>query len=359
MSGNKIYKVCIIGLEHTHARMLYSIFQRECKDRIEWIGYASVAEFPEGMSGFKQEIYKPIFDEVKEYDNYIRLLEQKPDIAIICTDTKMHAEICEETLCRNIHTIVEKPMALNLEDALKMYRAAKESSAELIINWPVAWFPNFVKANELADSGIIGETLRFVYRTPATRGPFKPGYFPGDVLSKFWWYDAARGGGSIGDYACYGCALATWFIKEKLPVRVAGFRKNFMMPFSNAEDYSSFLVEYENAVAFAEGSWSTVHSGEIPTGPIVYGTEGTIVADRYSNIVKVYRTVDGEGQEPEVFEVPESGADVALNFLNHLDYGTDLHEMITLEFNMRAMTVLDACIRSAESGMVIPVQKTW
>ena len=357
--SNKVYKVCIIGLEHVHAPLLYNAFQNDCKDCVEWIGYAQVSKQPEEVYQVDPSWYQRIFDNMKEYDNYLDLLDQKPDIALVCTDIKTHAEICEETLRRNIHTVVEKPMALTVSDAVRMYRAAQQSNAELVINWPIAWFPAFNKVKELADSGIVGDTLRVTYRTPSTRGPFNPDKLPEEILAQTWWYHTERGGGSLMDYAGYGCVLSAWLVKEELPLRAAGFRKNFMMPFMDAEDYSACLLEYQNAVASVEGSWSTGHSGAIPTGPLVYGTEGTIVADRYSSSVKVYRSKNGKDAEPEVFEVPKGGTNIGLNFLNHLDDGSALHEMITLEFNMRAMTMLDACRRAAQSGTVVSIQKEW
>lgn len=49
------------------------------------------------------------------------------DLAVITTDIKDHASAVEETLVMGIHTLVEKTMALDMEDAKRMYRAYKKA----------------------------------------------------------------------------------------------------------------------------------------------------------------------------------------------------------------------------------------
>ena len=90
------------------------------------------------------------------------------------------------------------------------------------------------------------------------------------------------------DYAGYGCVLSTW-ITGKCAKRVYGLKKNFMLPFSDVEDYSVFTIDFGDSVGVIEGSWSTLNNGEIATGPVVFGTEGVIVADRYAPDVKIYK----------------------------------------------------------------------
>lgn len=355
----KKYRICIVGLDHTHANLLYNIFESEMKDRIEWVGYAHVVKPDDVMSEFNSSYFPELLKNVMYYDNYIEMLDQKPDIAIVCCGINKHAEVCVETLKRDIHTIVEKPMAMNLKQAVKMYKAAKKSKAELVINWPVAWFPTFNKAKELADVGKAGKILRVIYRTPSTWGPFAPGTYTKEQMKHHWWYNGKIGGGSIMDYAGYSCVLCTYFIDEFLPKKVSGFKKNFIYKDFDIEDYSVFTAEYENAIGQIEGSWSTVCSGDIPTGPVIYGTEGTIVCDRYSNVVKVFRKENNVALEPEIFTLNDTEKDIPLAFIEHLEKKVPLHEMVTLDFNIRAMAVLDGCVRSAKKGMTVKIKKTW
>ena len=100
-------------------------------------------------------------------------------------------------------------------------------------------------------------------------------------------------------------------------------------------------------------------SGEIPSGPVIYGTEGTIAADRHSSKVRVYRGAShGFTQPDEVYDTV-SEDNIGRNFLDHLEKGTPLFELIEPAFNLKVQAALDAGIRSCESGRAEPVQNPF
>lgn len=359
------YRIAIVGMDHIHAMQLFRQFNEYVGDRLEWVGYADATDCSEELKEFKHKLNfsEPGMETLRYYADYMELLDDDLNIAVVCTDIASHGRICEETLKRGIHTVVEKPMSTTLEDGMRMYRAAKTYDAVLAINWPVAWFERYNKAKELADSGIVGDILRFQYRSPSTRGPYKLGEYKNKELSELWWYQRERGGGSIMDYAGYGFVLSTWFMNGQIPLSVSGIKKNFFLPFSDVEDYSTFTMDYGEAVSIIEGSWSTMNNGEIPTGPVVYGTDGVIVADRFNPEVKVYKDLKPYVPSPsptEVFKTEiRERQNISMNLINHLEKGTPLHELVTVDFNIKAMAALDAGIRACESGKSELVKKTW
>ena len=340
-------KVAIIGLAHVHAQSFVKTFNKY-PDKIEWLGCADVIEYDEKEINHRIEINIPKITPPKVYKDYKELLDLKPDIAVICTDIKDHADIVEETMKRDINTIVEKPMAITYEDGMRMVKAYEKSKAKLIINWPVAWFGSFRKAYNLMKEGKIGKPLRFAYRSPATTGPYPVSDYPVEELKKMWWYQKDRGGGAIIDYAGYGCTLATWFLGKKAK-RVSAMKKNFTLDFSDVEDYAAFTIDFEDSIALIEASWSTLTSAEIPTGPVIYGEKGVIVCDRYSNVVKVYTSFRAKTPD-EIYDVVDFDEDIAIHTINHLTKDTPLHITMTPEFNIKAHSALDAGIRSCESG---------
>lgn len=348
------FKIALVGLDHVHTCQMYHSFSKSDID-FECLG---MADF---LSSDEEEVAKKIRanttpemrETIKLFHDYNELLDLKPDLVIVNSDVKSHADCVEKILERDLNVIVEKPMAFDMTDAKRMYRAAKKSRGELLINWPIAWFPAFNKAKELADSGIIGEVLRVHYRSPSTRGPYRLDQFTPAELSDMWWYKHDRGGGSIMDYAGYGCTLSCW-ITHEAPKRVFGLKKNCFLPFSDVEDYSTFTIDFGDKVGLIEGSWSTMNNGEIATGPVIFGREGVIVADRFDPAVKVYKDLKPYQPSPaptESFEMPpQDNTMMARNVVDHFVNGAPIHELLTLDFNMRAASALDAGIRSCESG---------
>ncbi len=356
----KKLRAAIIGLSHIHVITLSRDFNRY-PDELEIVGMADVPPFTRKALETKLRLNIPDDVELKLWDDYKELLKADIDIAIICTDIKDHANIVCETLGMGIHTVVEKPMALDMDDAKKMYRAYKKSTAQLIINWPVAWFPAFRKAKELTDAGVVGDVLRVQYRSPATRGPYKLNENTPEELSKLWWYQSDRGGGSICDYAGYGCVLTTW-IAGKVAKKVYGIKKNFYLPFSDVEDYASFTIDFGDSVGLVEGSWSTMNNGEIPTGPVIYGSEGVIVSDRWSPEVKIYKDLIPYVPSPEpneVIKVEDCADNIARNTIDFITKASPLFELVTPEFNMKVMAAFDAGRRSCVSGQAELVKEPF
>lgn len=346
-------RVAFIGMAHVHlAQLSYQLYAH--KEDIELVGVADY--YPESKEQFETHIKlnKDRTVPLDIWDDYKELLKQNIDVAVVCTDIKDHVTVAEEVLAMGIHVVLEKPMAMSMSDAKRMYRAYKKSTAELIINWPIAWFQSFRKAKELADSGVIGDVLRVQYRSPSTRGPYVLNEHTPEELSKLWWYQSEKGGGSICDYAGYGCTLTTW-ITGKIAKKVYGIKKNFFLPFSDVEDYSSFTIDFGDSVGLIEGSWSTMSNGEIATGPVIYGTKGVIVADRFTPEVKLYDELKPHQPSPAptaVYVPEETGESIATNLIDLIRNGKPVYEMLSADFNMKVMSAFDAGIRSCKSGNV-------
>lgn len=348
----KKYRIALIGLSHVHVAQLTRDFLKY-PEKFEVIGAADVAPF---VGDFEMGSRMKFLEkrEIKIWDDYKELLKQDVDIAIVCTVINSYPEIVEETMALGIHTIVEKPMALTMENARRMYRAYKTGKAQLIINWPVAWYPTFRKVKELVDAGAAGEVYRVQYRSPATYGPFSQKEMDPADLARSWWYKSEYGGGSLSDYAGYGCLLTTW-ISGQTAKRVSGFKKNFKNPFADIEDYAVLSIDFGSSIGLVEGSWSTLSNGEIPTGPVVYGSKGVIVADRFDPVVRVYKDFIPYQPSPkpnEEYMTEENPNMLAKNLLDFLEKGEPLCELITPEFNMKVMAAYDAGIRSCESGQI-------
>lgn len=351
----KKIRVAIFGLAHPHLSIIRRSISN-CPDDFEIIGFADVPPY-DGY--FHEDLTKSLRDRhgIKEYTDWKELVAEKPDFAVVTTDNASREEVCCELLSRGIHVLDEKPMAPTFEAAKRMYLTAKENGAMMLVNWPIAWFPPFRLAKRLVDEGKIGKLMRVTYRSPATWGVFSysaDGELPPeDFLLSSWWYHKERGGGSILDYACYGAMLTTWFFGKQAE-RVSGMTKNFGVPFADIEDFSAMMLDFGDGLGMLEGSWSTYNCGEVPSGPVLHGTEGTIVCDRYSSKVMIYK---GRSHKPvEPTEVIDAGMDKQAELLGEhlakvLKGEEQVDEMLSAELNLKVVAALDAGRRSAETGV--------
>ena len=72
------------------------------------------------------------------YVDYKEMLDElKPDFAFILCDNKSKPEIVEECAKRGINVSIEKPMAVSLDEALKIKATVEKYNIEAVVNWPV------------------------------------------------------------------------------------------------------------------------------------------------------------------------------------------------------------------------------
>ncbi len=149
------------------------------------------------------------------------------------------------------------------------------------------------------------------------------------------------------DYCCYGAMLSRWYIGEQASAAI-GMKANLDSPWGDADDNAAMLVRFPHAMALYEGSWTTRDHG-VAGGPIVIGTTGTLVMDYTEDKVKLSRG-HGDVVEYDCPPIPEERGDIAREFIHHLDSGEALHPTLDPQFNLEAMAILDAGVRSASSG---------
>jgi predicted dehydrogenase len=250
-------------------------------------------------------------------------------------------------------------MAASLADALRMQRACAAAGTTMIVNWPTTWRPAVRKAKVLLDEGVIGRVLELTCRVGHT-GPLGPSAahagvsetaaaMTGPERAATWWHQEAAGGGALLDFCCYGAMIARWYLGQPA-VAALGMRANLDSQWGDAEDNAAILVRFPDALAVLEGSWTTWHHGG-PSGPVVLGTEGTMIVgfDQPEACVRV----EPSRGPAEVFPaepLPQGRTNVAEELIHHLQTGEPVHPTLQAPFNLEVMAVLDAGLRSSRSG---------
>ena len=85
------------------------------------------------------------------------LADDNIDMLDICLPTHLHKDISIAGLKAGKHVLVEKPIALSLEDADEMVAAASEAGKYLMVGHVLPFFPEFAYAKTLVESGKYGK----------------------------------------------------------------------------------------------------------------------------------------------------------------------------------------------------------
>lgn len=108
-------------------------------------------------------------------DHREMLNNEELDIVCIATWTHLHAQMVKDAVDAGVKGIYcEKPIALNLEDALASVRLCEQKKIPLIINHERRWDFYYQKAREIIQKGALGE-LRTIVSNALS---WKPGKWP-------------------------------------------------------------------------------------------------------------------------------------------------------------------------------------
>jgi predicted dehydrogenase len=364
----KTYRVGVIGFAHMHINELMRQFG--AVPSVQWVACAdTVPSVPEKVvARFTRDWNKQhAHDDIgipKVYDDYREMLEKESfDIVLFCPENARHGEVGTAIAAKGAHLVTEKPMAARLSDAKAMVQAAEKNGVKLMVNWPSTWQPAVRKMKELIDEGAIGRVLevkcRFGSLGPLSHGSTHPGIdgravaMSDEEKGATWWHQAGTGGGALLDYCCYGACLSRWYIGKQAQAAY-GFTTNLNSRYGAAEDNAVITARFPDAMALLEATWSCVDHAQ-PTGPIVYGETGTLSNEK--GAVRLSRGRDSEAQLIQPDPLPAGRSTLAEEFIHHLETGEPLHPTLDPAFNLQAQAILDAGIRSAESGQLVQVEQ--
>ena len=103
------------------------------------------------------DIYKEKYPNINCYDNIDDALKDDYDGFTIATPAETHFDIAKKLILSGKHVLIEKPMALSIEDAEELVQLAKDNKVNVMVGHVLLFHPAIIKIKEMIDSGSIGE----------------------------------------------------------------------------------------------------------------------------------------------------------------------------------------------------------
>ncbi len=223
---------------------------------------------------------------VRCYDNYIEMLEKEDlELVSIALPSGLHAEAALAVIERKIHCIIEKPMAMSLEDADKII-ALSEKKGVVVSACHQNRFNEAVQQMRKAfEDGRFGKISNAAITVRWHRGPEY--YSQGDWRGK-WESD----GGTLMNQCIHGIDLLRWFCGDDI-VSVYGITKRHFHPYIEAEDVGTAVVEFSNgAIATIEGSVN-VYGKNLEQHLSLFGETGVVkLGGTSANAIDVWSFAD-------------------------------------------------------------------
>lgn len=210
----------------------------------------------------------------KVYESYQELLDDPGiDAVSVCVRNSDHCAISIDAMKAGKHVLCEKPMAVSLEECIKMVEASEKYNRFLMIGQNQRLSKAHVKAKELIQSGMLGKVLTF----KTNFGHGGPETWTVDQKD-VWFFDKSLSAfGALADLGVHKTDLITYLldspVKKVTAVLKTLDKKDADGNPITVDDNSICIYEMENGVVGTmTASWT--YYGAEDNSTVIYGTNG-------------------------------------------------------------------------------------
>ncbi len=199
-----------------------------------------------------------------ETDAAEMLRRKDTDIVVVCTPHDQHTKYAVAAAEAGKHIIIEKPVAITLEDMRKQQEVVKKAGVKTLVSFVLHWNPLLITIDQLITQGVFGNIFMVEV----------------DYMHRIWmtaeekWYASREcSGTTILTGGCHAVDALRWFARSEVRQVCA-----YQVKTENPIEYPGTIsvnVEFEDGKI---GRSTTTFDAQMPYrfNIGVYGTEGTI-----------------------------------------------------------------------------------
>jgi len=339
-------RVAIVGLVHNHVSGF--IPQLAQHPEVQLVG---IAEPDPALTAMYQKRFH--LDSSILYTSLEDMIAKThPQVLLGYTTTRDHRHLIEVAARHGISAMVEKPLAISLDDALAIRKLAKQHGIHVMVNYETTWYSSNLEAyNELA-AGKLGELRKAIVRD-GHQGPKEIHVGP-EFLD--WLTDPVKdGAGALYDFGCYGADLMTWLMHGETPLSVTAVAQTDKPEtYPKVDDDSTIILRYPKMQAVIMGSWNWTFSIK---NMELYGTKGELFTDAANQVTMQFSAkVPAVTSTAPPLEGAQSGSIAYL--ANVIRTGVEPKgDLTALDTNVIVMQILDAARTSARTGKTIELKR--
>ena len=286
---------------------------------------------------------------VKLYRDGVEMINSGEIDAISLAVTPKHRMVLlEAAAAKKMPVLMEKPMAANLGEAVKMARVIKKSGIFFMMEYPMRYFPQLVEVKQLIDDGTLGQVW-------SLNAELQTGWNPPETS---WVWDPNNGNGLLNEAIIHLYDTASYLCGKPTEVYAVG---RHHMGKTNLEDSAVLTIRFENgSVAILNGGGlGTAAMAAEPMSVHVFAENGeALVTGRdwlYKSLTYATRTdkirTEKSWEPPPRFQIMRYNTrEFARCLLENVPTACDLEVGIT------AQCVVDAMKESIRTGKVAKVQ---
>jgi UDP-N-acetyl-2-amino-2-deoxyglucuronate dehydrogenase len=215
------------------------------------------------------------------------------DAVAVLTPSGMHPAHVIACAKAGKHVVVEKPMALRLQDADDMIRACDKAGVKLFVVKQNRFNVPVVKAREALEAGRFG---RLILGTVRVRWCRDQAYYDQDAWRGTWAYD----GGVLSNQASHHVDMLEWFFGDVVSVHA---RAVTALAKIEAEDTAVATLKFRNGALGIIEATTAVRPTDLEGSLSILGEKGTVeIAGFAVNQIRHWRFVEELASDKDVVE---------------------------------------------------------
>ncbi|MCM3761876.1 Gfo/Idh/MocA family oxidoreductase [Alkalihalobacillus oceani] len=250
---------------------------RMTQKHIETIGRLEDA-YIAAISDISMERMKVVHDELLAqnrvttrfamYQNYQELLANPDvDLVVIATTSGTHSAIAKDCLLAKKHTIVEKPLALSLDESRRLNQLAEKVEKSLFVCHQMRHRPILFTIKELIDSGALGRLHLAVVMMEIQRSD---SYYQAAKWRGTWDQD----GGMLVNQGIHLVDLMLWYMGEAQEIFGDLHKVNQR---KETEDIALGMIKFSNGGRGLIQANTVTQPANLGYSIRLFGDEGTII----------------------------------------------------------------------------------
>jgi Predicted dehydrogenases and related proteins len=177
---------------------------------------------------------------VKHYTDVATMVKQEGiDVVVICTPHPAHREPALAALQNGAHVLVEKPLAVSLEDCDIMMQAAAQNGRQVGMVSQRRFYPSCRRIKDAIDAGKLGTPM---LGTVVMYGWRDEKYYSSDPWRGRW---KEEGGGVLVNQAPHQLDLLLWYMGSEME-ELYGVWQNINHPYIEVEDTAVAIIRFKN-----------------------------------------------------------------------------------------------------------------
>ncbi len=264
------------------------------------------------------------FPGTERCSDYSAMLDAHPEIELvgIATESGEHAKIALDCIERGINVIIEKPMAMSMQDADLIVERSHEKGVKVSVCHQNRFNLAIQKLREALDGGRFGTISHGSINVRWNRGK---SYYDQAPWRGTWEQD----GGTLMNQCIHGIDLLRWMLGNDVEEVYGATRQRFH-DYLEAEDVGVAVLKFKNgAVGTIEGT-ANVYPKNLEETLYVFGETGTVkVGGTSTNNIDVWDFAEETGADAETKRLHEVTSNVYGN--GHTALYADMIDAIKID----------------------------